>query len=283
MSAEIVFEVDPGSFQTEVVDRSKSMPIVLLFWTDQVPPAADTKRALEALIGQYQGKAALGLSDVAVDPTLAQHLRVQGVPSIRVIKDGQLVEQLDGPQDEGALRQLLDALTMSSGELLKDQLGDFIARGDYETALQILRQALQEEPHNPAFRVELADLLILTGELDEARKALASVAEDAEDRERPATRLEIMEEVASMPSVADLTAAVEANGDDLEARYQLAIGLAAGREFEAALEQAMYILQTDRSFREDIGRMTMIRIFALLGKGSEVASRYRRRMFNYMH
>jgi putative thioredoxin len=283
MSAEAVFEVDPQSFQTDVIERSKTIPVVVLFWTDQVPPAADTKRTLEVLIGQYQGKAALGLSDVAVDPSLAQHLRVQGVPSIRVIKDGQLVEQLDGPQEETSLRELLDALTMSSGDLLKDQLGDFIARGEYQTALQILQQALQEEPHNPAFRIELADVLILTGELDEARKALATVAEDAEDRERPVTRLEIMEEAAAMPSVADLAAAVEQSGDDLEARYQLAIQLAASREFEAALDHAMYILQTDRSFREDIGRMTMIRIFALLGKGSEMASQYRRRMFNYMH
>jgi len=172
---------------------------------------------------------------------------------------------------------------MSTGELLKDQLDDFIARKDYQTAMQILQQALKDEPHNPVFRIELADVLVLTGELDEARKAMATVAEDAEGRDRPLARLEIMEEVATMPPVEQLQAAVEQNGDDLESRYQLAIQLAANLEFEAALDQAMYILQTDRTFREDVGRTTMIRFFSVLGKGSDLATAYRRRMFNFMH
>ena len=53
--------------------------------------------------------------------------------------------------------------------------------------------------------------------------------------------------------------------------------------YQAALELAMMILRTDREFRDDVGRTTMIRIFAVLGKGSDLASRYRRQMFNYMH
>ena len=54
-----VFEIDPNTFQTDVVERSKEVPVILLFWTDQVAPAADTKRVLETLLAQYQGKFAL--------------------------------------------------------------------------------------------------------------------------------------------------------------------------------------------------------------------------------
>jgi putative thioredoxin len=76
----VVFEVEIPSFQSDVVERSKEVPVVLLFWTDQVAPAADIKRHLETLASQYQGKFALALNDVAKDPQLAQQLRVQGIP-----------------------------------------------------------------------------------------------------------------------------------------------------------------------------------------------------------
>ena len=117
-----VFEIDPNTFQTDVIERSKQVPVVLLFWTDQVAPAVDTKAVLETLVAQYQGKFALGLSDVAKDQALAQQLRVQGIPSIRVIADGQIVEQMEGPQGEATLRALVDKLTMSSSDVLQDQL-----------------------------------------------------------------------------------------------------------------------------------------------------------------
>ena len=103
-----VFTVSPESFQTEVVERSQQSPVLLLFWADEVPPSAETKQQLESLVAQYQGKVFLGLVDVSEDQTLAQQLRVQGLPSIRVIKGGQIVEQVDGPQPEASLRQLLD-------------------------------------------------------------------------------------------------------------------------------------------------------------------------------
>ena len=81
-----VFDVSAQNFQTEVVERSKSVPVVLLFWAEQLPPAKDMRRVLETLAGQYQGKFVLALSDVARDQSLAQHLRVQGLPSIRVVQ-----------------------------------------------------------------------------------------------------------------------------------------------------------------------------------------------------
>ena len=111
-----------------------SVPVVLLFWADQLPPAKDARRVLETLAGQYQGKFALALSDVSRDQSLAQHLRVQGLPSIRVIQDGQLIDQMEGPQGERALRAMLDRLTMTSGELLREQLDGVLGGGRLSTA-----------------------------------------------------------------------------------------------------------------------------------------------------
>ena len=278
-----VFEIDPNTFQTDVVERSKQVPVILLFWTDQVAPAADTKRVLETLVAQYQGKFALGLSDVAKDQALAQQLRVQGIPSIRVVADGQITEQMEGPQGEAALRELVDKLTMSGSDLLRDQLAVHIASGDWDNALAIVQQAINEEPNNAGYKVEWADLLVRKGDLDGARTVVATIPEETPERERPVTRLEIAEEAAGMGNLEDVQVELDADPSDLDLRYRASILCAAGGQYEEALEHAMFILQTDREFQDDIGRATMVRIMSLLGKDADIAKQYRRRMFNFMH
>ena len=278
-----IFEVELPSFQNDVVERSRQVPVVLLFWTDQVAPAAETKAALERLARQYQGKFALALSDIAKDQTLAQQLRVQGIPSVRVVKDGQLAEQMGGPQSENVLRQLIDRLTQSPAEALKTQLDQYLEMEDYNGALAVLKEAIAAEPNNTGFKVEWADVLLLKGDVDGGRTVLGTIPEDTDERERPATRLEILEEAAGMGSLRDALAETAANSEDLDARYRTAVLLASERRYEEALDGAMEILRRDRTYREDAGRLTMIRIMALMGKGSDVAKRYRRRMFNFLH
>ncbi|MEM9620666.1 MAG: tetratricopeptide repeat protein [Pseudomonadota bacterium] len=279
----VVFNVSPENFQTEVVERSNSVPVLLLFWADQVPPSVQTKQQLEQLLGQYQGKALLGVCDVAQDQTLAQHLQVRGLPALRVVQQGKIVEQVDGPVDEQQMRMLLDTLTQSPAEQIKAQLQQIIAMGDFATAVQMLQQAVNEEPGNQAFRVELADVLVRKGDLEDARTVLASIPEDTDERDRPQNRLEFAEEAAGMEDLAQLQQQLGDAPDDLELIYQHCVQSVAAGEFEQGLQDAMRILSSDREFRDDIGRLTMIRIFAVLGKGNAMATQYRRKMFNFMH
>ena len=278
-----VFDVELPSFQTDVVERSKQVPVVLLFWTDQVAPAVETKATLTRLAEQYGGKFALGLSDIAKDQSLAQQLRVQGIPSIRVIKDGQLVDQIEGPQGEAVLRRMIDQLTQSPSDLLKSELAGLLEAEDFDAALGVLQQAINAEPNNVGFKIEWADVLLLQGDLEGGRTVLATIPEDTEDRERPAMRLALLEEAATLGALSDAQRDVEADDRDLDAHYRAAVLLAARRRYEDGLDHAMTILQRDREYREDAGRLTMIRIMSLMGRGSDVAKRYRRRMFNFLH
>jgi len=196
----------------------------------------------------------------------------------RPIKDLALIER-----SKAALQALLDGLTMSPVDQLHDQLQLSIENGDFPSALDLLQQAISEEPNNQGFRVELADVLVLQGELDEAKKVLAGIPAETDDLDRPKMRLEFAQEAAGMAQIGELMDQHQQDPDDLEIRYQLAVRGVIQREYEFALDHTMAILQADREFRDDIGRTTMIRIFTLLGKGSELASGYRRRMFAFMH
>ncbi len=283
MAASPVFEIDLASFQTDVIERSRSIPVFVLFWTAEVAPAAEAKATLARLAAQYQGKFALGLSDIAKDQTLAQQLRVQGIPSIRVIRDGQLAEQMDGPQSEDVLRRAIDALTQSPADALKSQLAQYLAEENFNGALSVLRQAIQAEPTNAGFKVEWADVLLLKGDVKGGGKVLATIPEDTAERERPATRLALLEEAAGLGKLGAALAQAQADEADLEALYRAAVLLAVRRRYEEALEHALAIMRRDRTFRDDVGRRTMIRVMALMAKGDDVAKRYRRRMFNFLY
>ena len=97
MEESTIESVTPDNFQTEVIEKSENLPVFVLFWAEQVEPSVQMRSLLSSLMQQYSGKAALVLSDVSQDQTLAQTLRVQGLPSVRVISKGKIVEQLDGP------------------------------------------------------------------------------------------------------------------------------------------------------------------------------------------
>ncbi|MBL6708433.1 MAG: tetratricopeptide repeat protein [Luminiphilus sp.] len=275
--------VSMENFQSDVVDASQNMPVVLLFWAEQVPESAQVKVMAEQAMADYDGKAVLALSDVAQDQSLAPRLQVQGLPSIRIIHKGAIAEQIDGPIDETQLRTVMDALTQSSIEAMQGNLDQMLAVGDFAAAAATLQQSIQEEPNNQGLRIELADVLIRKGDLDDARTVLASIPEDTEGRARPQNRLEFVEEAAAMDSAEDLQAAVAANPQDLESRYALAIVQMVAGETELALQGCLDILREDREFRDDIGRLTMIRIFDVLGKGNEMATKYRRKLFNALH
>ena len=276
-------DVSVETFQSEVVDRSQSLPVVMLFWAEQVPPSVQVKSQLEIMLGQYQGKFALALSDVALDQNLAQRLQVPGLPCIRVVYKGQIVDQLDGPADEEQLRGMLDEHTQSLDDAIAGDLQQALEQKDFATAVAMLQAAIEEEPNNQALRADIADVLVRKGDLQDARTVLASIKEDVADRSRPQTRLEFMEEAAAMPELEELTAAVEADSANLDLKYQLAVRHVVAERYEESLLVGLEILQADRSFRDDLGRLTMIRVFDVLGKGNELAGQYRRKMFNLMH
>lgn len=278
-----VVEITAQSFQTDVIEKSRDVPVVILFWAEQVEAAADMKSLCERIVESYQGKLLLALSDVAAEPIVAQQLRVQNIPSVRVIQEGKLIEQLDGPQGERPLRQLFDQLTMSSSEALQQNLEEVIARGDWSTAMRILQEAINTEPNNPLFKVEAADVMVLQGDLDGARKMLENIAEDVAEKQRPQTRLEFVEEAYGMGDLAEVSRQVEANSEDLDLRYSLAVLQVKDRNYEGALRNSLAILQADRTFRDDLGRKTMVRILNLLGNSDPLTQQYRRRMFAFMH
>lgn len=280
---QFVFEVLTETFQSDVVNRSREVPVVLLCWANQIQTSVDTKSILERLAAQFQGKFVLALMDVAKDPRMAQQLQIQGVPSIRVVVDGGIAGQLEGPQNEESLRQLIEQFTMSTGEQLQDNLEAVLAMKDWDQALTIIEASLQQEPNNPKYLAEQADVLICKGDCETAQRILDSIPDEQSEKERPQNRMELVQEVGGIRSMEELQLQLQKDSQDLEAKYEVAVHHATKLCYEEALDELLFILQRDRKFRDDIARTTMIRVMSLMPRDSQIAQAYRRRMFSLMH
>ena len=280
---EFIFEVLTETFQSDVVNRSREVPVVLLCWAAQIQDSVETKQSLERLATQFQGKFALALMDVSIDPRMAQQLQIQSVPSIRVIVDGGIAGQLEGPQQEDSLRQLIEQITMSTGERLQESLESVLATKNWDQALAIIEASLNQEPNNPKYLAEQADVLICKGDYEAAQRVLDSMPEDRPEKQRPLNRMELVQEVAAIRPIYELEVHLQTKPQDLEAIYEVALHHAMDLHYEEALDKLLLILQRDRKFRDDIGRTTMIRVMSLMPRDSQVAQNYRRQMFSLMH
>lgn len=277
-----VVDVSAQNFQ-EVIERSKEMPVFLEFYAEGAEQSQPTSVILNKLVTEYAGKFILGRVEVQQNPEVAQQLGVRGLPTVKVIFQGQMAHDLEGPQEEAKYREVLDQLTMSPVERIREQITLLLMQGDRAGAISLLQQVIAQEPGNHGLQVELADLLIMDDQADGARQILASLPADAEGINKPKKRLEFIDKAAELPALEALQAAVEASPDDPATLYQLAIRLVVDDQVEAALDQLLVMMQKDKEYEDELARRTMIDVFDLLGKGDAIATAYRRKMFTFLH
>ena len=278
-----IVDVSAGNFQTDVVEKSMQMPVLLEFYAESAEPSRQLSIVLRQLAGEYQGKFLLARVDVQSNAQLVQQLGIRTLPSIKVISQGKMVQDLEGPQDAQTLRSLLDQLTLSPMDRIREQINSLLADGQRSRAIEMLQQLVSREPQNYGLQVELCDLLIMEDRGDEAKQMLSLIPGDTAGIEKPESRLEFISLVADLPSIVELQSGVEENGNDLQLQLHLAYRLIVDDQMEAALDLLLSILQIDRDWEEQKARTTMIKVFNLLGKGNELATRYRRKLFTFLH
>jgi len=278
-----IVEVSVQNFQTEVVEKSQQIPVFLEFYADGAEPSEQLAPILNKLATEFSEKIILARVDVQQNQQIVQQLAVRTLPTIKVIFQGQMAQDLEGPQEEDTLREMIEQLTMSSVERIREQIKVYLAQGHRTEAIELLQQVISEEPHNHALQTELSDLLIMENRIDEAKLILASLPTDAEGISKPQNRVAFIELANELPPLAELLTAREANEDDLQLQYDTAVRLIADDQIEAALEGLLVMLKKDKSFDDELARKTMIKVFELLGKGDAMATAYRRKMFTFLH
>ncbi|MFP3902299.1 MAG: tetratricopeptide repeat protein [Acidimicrobiia bacterium] len=146
------FDVTDASFQTEVLERSQTTPVVVDLWAPWCGPCRTLSPILEKVVGETGGSVVLAKVNVDENPQVAAAFRVQGIPAVYAVSGGKVVDGFIGAQPEAKVREFVDRLAPSQEQQEVDQL---VAAGDEES----LRQALEIQPDHPGAIVALAELL----------------------------------------------------------------------------------------------------------------------------
>ncbi|GBE09663.1 thioredoxin [bacterium BMS3Bbin12] len=281
-----VIEVTGEDFSQQVVERSREIPVLVDFWAPWCGPCRTLAPVLDRLAGQYSGKLVVAKVNTDEEKQLAQEHGIRSIPNLKLFRDGKVVEDLLGAQPESELRAIVERYVPRESDALREEAAAAVARGDAAKARTLLEQAASIDPDNPRVALDLAHLSLSEGNLEGAERALNDLAPETRETEE-ATRLAALLEFARLaqeaPPEPDLMQRLEADPQDSEARYYLAVRRVLDGEYEAALDQLLDLLQRDRGFRDGAPRATLLKVFDLLGNGHELVHRYRARLFNALH
>jgi putative thioredoxin len=281
-------------FQREVVEPSMGRLILVDFWAEWCGPCKQLSPVIEKVAADYADKG-VGLVkiDVDADKFIAAQFRIQSIPTVYAIFQGQPVADLSQARTEGQLKQLLDQLLArlpveGEAQQLEAQVEPLIemgeavlTEGDAPRAANIFRQIVEMAPDHPVAVAGLARALLASGEAAEAKAALDALPEAAAKDPAVARARSALALAEAAPAAADtgaLEARIAADPGDLAARYELAGALIGAGARDAAADQLLDIVRRDRDWNEGAARARLLQMLEAVGLEDPWAAAQRRRL-----
>ncbi|MBU8975077.1 thioredoxin [Lysobacter sp. MMG2] len=279
-----VFDATADNFETEVLQKSLQTPVLVDFWAEWCGPCKTLGPILEKLAADYHGAFRLAKVDVDKEPQLAGAFQVRSIPTVFLVKDGQLVDGFPGALPEGQLREFLAHHGIqpapANDESTDVALEEAAAPIDPHAEVVRLRHESEAAPDNAELKLDLALALLRTGAAQEAEQLLdalpANLATD--DRaQRARSRLGFAALLKDAPAREVLEAAIAGDPDDLRARHLLGVLRLVDGDAEAGLEQFLEMLRRNRGYEDGLPRKALIDAFRVI-EDEDLVGRYRRKM-----
>jgi len=276
-----VFDATTETFETEVLQKSLQTPVLVDFWATWCGPCKTLGPMLEKLAGEYHGAFELAKVDVDKEQQIAAAFQIRSVPTVFLVKGGQIVDGFPGAVPEGQLREFLTQHGVVPLEAAPDEAEAVEAPPlDPQAQVDVLRAAIAAEPDKEELKLDLALALLQTGATAEATALIDALPANlsTDDRAvRARARLEFASALQDAPAPEVLDARIAANGDDLQARHLRGVQLLLSGQDAAALEQFLDMLRRDRTYDEGRPRKLLIDAFKVI-EDEDLVGQYRRRM-----
>jgi putative thioredoxin len=281
-----IIEVTRENFPTVVLEGSRARPVLIDFWAEWCQPCKALLPILTGLAEAYQGKFLLAKINTEEQQELAARFGIRSIPTVKLFKDGEPVDEFMGALPEAEIRAFLDKHIPDETGALLARANQLIQQGEIEEAIRLVETAKDADPKNPRTLVAYARLKAAVGEIAEARALLEILPEAVQEHpDVVGLRAQLMFDAVaeSAPPAAELEQTLAADPGNSEARYQLAARLVMEGQYEQALEQLLLLLQKDRNYGDDGARKGMLAVFDIFGGSGDLVSRFRTRMFNALH
>ncbi len=292
---DLVKDVDTASFMTEVIEASQSVPVIVDFWAPWCGPCKQLGPLLEKLVAAAAGKVRLVKVDIDQNQQLAQQLRIQSIPMVYAFFGGKPLDGFQGALPESELQAFIDRVVEAAGGTGADAGANggpplaqlvaegkaALAKGDEGAALQLFTQVLQADEKNGDALAGLARCYIAAGEIEAAKNLIGEVPEDLADQADLAavrSTLELIAEGGDPSAVEELSAKVEANPNDLEARFDLAMALFAGGDREGTVDRLLEIIGRNAAWNDGAARKKLLKMFEAWGAEDPLTVEGRQRL-----
>lgn len=276
-----VLDVGAEDFYTKVLEESQQRPVLVDFWADWCAPCRMLAPLLDSIADSYQGKLLVAKVNTEEQQALAAQFGVRSLPTVKLFRDGQPVDEFMGALPEVEIRAFLEKHLPRESDTVLAQADALMGQGDFEQAAALVDKARAEDPQNPRAILAQSRIQAARGEFGVAEQTLDQLPLDEQDNpETLALRAQLgfARTLENAPDIDSLQQRLAQNENDSEARYQLAVRQVVTQDFENALENLLTLLRRDRQYADDAARKTMLRVFDLLGGSGELVSRYRAKM-----
>lgn len=274
------------TFKSLVLDNSIKGPVLVNFWSRKAGPCLRQYPILDKLIHHYAGRLLLVNINTESEIILTKEYGITSVPTMKLFRDGRVVESWHGYQTETDLTRTLDKYVVRDSDQQLAQAIGLYAEGKTTEAYELIANAIMEDPINPRLPLAMAKLLKHEERYQEALKLLDALPAEIRANQEISQLQDLLQfHIAIIPNnnIFEINKRIETNPDDFEAMQKLIAHHVIRQDYNSALKLLVRIMDTNPGFDDNYAQKAMLRIFNLLGPQHPLASEYRVNLRRYTH
>ncbi|MEO6340811.1 MAG: thioredoxin [Caulobacteraceae bacterium] len=281
-AADLVKDATDASFMADVIEASRTQPVIVDFWAPWCGPCRQLTPVIERAVTEAKGAVKLVKVNIDENPRMAGQLKVQSIPAVFAFSKGQPVDGFMGALPESQIKAFIGRLTGAGAESEIDALlaeaAESLSIGDMGGAAQGFAEVLQLDPKNIKAIAGLARCYLNGGDNERAAEVIALAPADSNDADLAGVRAALTFAEQATSETGPFEQRLAANADDHDARLELAKALAGHGKFEAAADHLLTIIGKDRDWNDGAARKQLLTVFEAAGPTSEATKTGRRRL-----
>ena len=278
------------NFVQEVIEKSKSTPVIVDFWAPWCEPCKQIGPILDKLVASSNGRVALTKMNIDDYPEISQQLQIQSIPAILGFHNGQPVDGFVGVQPESSIKTFVEKLAALNGpsdnDIAIEQGKTLFSDKNYNEALEVFGKIAQSEPDNVTALSMLANCYLKINEIDLAKEILSNIESPEKEKNQDfmsaKSGIEIFEKAqdneVDAADITDLEKKLGENPDNHEIRFSIAMSLMGKGDYENAIAHFLFIIEKDRMWNDEAPRKNLLEIFNALGPSDELAIEGRKKL-----
>jgi putative thioredoxin len=273
------------NFQQVIFEESKSKLVLVAFWAEQIPESIQLRDTLAAKVQPFADQILMTSLDCQSQQQIAQQFSIQGLPTAILVKDGQPLDGVSGPQTDESIATFLDKYLPKAEDLLFNQAQTALTENKLTEAQTAINQAYQLDENRADIKLVLIDVKIQTGNNDEAQSLLDTIMMADQDSYYQAliAKLELAKQAANSPEIQALEAQLENSPDNVEIKHQLAAQYSQVNRHEEALTLLFRLVQSGQAETKEKSKELFLDVLKGLPAGDAIATKFRRKLYTLLY